>query len=144
MTAVTKKVWMELSYTPKADTCAKFQLSRLIFIFISCQQLLTAFDNWWQLSQKILNGIFIYSLKLILVANFSSPGCFGTQLESVTYIRTDRQTDRCTHRRQVKIVPTPALLGWCQGLNWAKYIFYLNKNGYTSKLKKSWFYFFKN
>ena len=34
------------------DTSAKFQLSRLIFIFISCQQLLKAFDSWWQLSQK--------------------------------------------------------------------------------------------
>ena len=30
---------------------AKFQLSRLIFIFISCYQLFIAFDSWWQLSQ---------------------------------------------------------------------------------------------
>ena len=29
-------------------------------------------------------------------------------LESVMYVRTDRQTDA-----QVKIVLTPALLGWC-------------------------------
>ena len=42
----------DLHLPPKTDTCAKFQLSMLIFIFISCQQLLTAVDSWWQLSQN--------------------------------------------------------------------------------------------
>ena len=45
------------------------------------------------------------------VPSLSSAGCLGAQLESVTYGRTDR--------RQVNIVLTPALLGWCQGLSWA-------------------------
>ena len=40
-------------------------------------QLMTAFDSWWQLSQKSFNGIFIYPLKLIPVPNFSSLGCFS-------------------------------------------------------------------
>ena len=41
-----KKIdWNFYVYT-KVDTCAEFQLSRLIFFFISCQQLLTADDNW--------------------------------------------------------------------------------------------------
>ena len=31
--------------------------------------------------------------------------------------RTDRQTHAQTHARQVKIVLTLALLGWCQGLS---------------------------
>ena len=49
------------------DTSAKFQLSRLIFIFISCQQLssswglLTADDSWYE---KNLTGICICTLAL--------------------------------------------------------------------------------
>ena len=73
--------------------CAKFQLSRMIFIFISCQQLLTADDSC---HRKKFNGIFIYSLKLIPVPNFSSPDCLGARLESVT---PDRQTDQPTDAR---------------------------------------------
>ena len=64
----------DLHLPPKPDTCAKFQLFRLIFIFISCQQLLTAVDSWWQLSRIFFDGIFIYPLKLIPVPNFSSLG----------------------------------------------------------------------
>ena len=41
-------------------------------------------------TKKNLNGIFIYPLKLIPVPNFSSPGCLGAQLESVTQL--DGQT----------------------------------------------------
>ena len=77
MTAVTNFFWWALHLPPKADTWAKFQLSRLIFIFISCQQLLTVVDSWWQLSRIFLDGIFIYPLKLIPVPNFSSLGWFS-------------------------------------------------------------------
>ena len=42
---------------------------------------------------KKSNGIFIYPLKLILVPNFSSPGCLGAWLESVAHGRTDGRTD---------------------------------------------------
>ena len=68
--------------------CAKFQLSRLIFIFISCQQLLSAMDscsaveNYFQqlltaddrCHEKNVNEIFIFTLKVICVVNFSSLG----------------------------------------------------------------------
>ena len=64
-----------------------------------------------------LNGIFIYSLNVMSVPNLSSAGCFEAQLESVTDARMHAQTDR----RKVKIVLTPALLDWCQGLSWAMY-----------------------
>ena len=49
----------------------------------SCYQLLTADDSCYE---KKLNGIFIYSLKLISIPNFSSPGCLGAKLESVLVI----------------------------------------------------------
>ena len=92
--------WWDLHLPRKADACAKFQLSRMIFIFISCQQLLSAVDSSWQLLRKKLNGIFIYPLKLIPVPNFSSPGCLRAQLESVkdvqTYAQTDVRTDAQT------------------------------------------------
>ena len=52
MTADIKKIQVEVYVYTKVDTCAEFQLSRLILIFISCQQLLSAIDSWWQLLQK--------------------------------------------------------------------------------------------
>ena len=58
----------------KVYTCAEFQLSRLISIFISCQQLLSVVDSWRQLSQKKINGITIYHLKLIPLPNFGYVG----------------------------------------------------------------------
>ena len=66
------------------DIFAKFQLSRLIFIFISFWQLLSAVKSWWQLSRKKLIGIFIYPLNVIFMPNFSSLGCLAAELESVT------------------------------------------------------------
>ena len=59
---------------PKTDTCAQFQLSTLIFVFISSQQLLTADDSR---HIKNFNGIFIYLLKLIPVAIFIYLGWFS-------------------------------------------------------------------
>ena len=38
----------DLHLPPKADTYAKFQISRLIFIFISYHQLSSAVDKGWQ------------------------------------------------------------------------------------------------
>ena len=49
MTADMKKMTRSFYVHTKVDTCAKFQLSRFIFIFINCYQLSTAFDNRWQL-----------------------------------------------------------------------------------------------
>ena len=66
-----KKIDWNFYVYNKVDTCAEFQLSRLIFIFISCQQLLSADDSWFE---KNLIAIFVYTLKLILVPNFSSLG----------------------------------------------------------------------
>ena len=56
--------------------CAKYQLPRLIFIFVNFYQLSlahwklqTADGSWFE---KKSTGIFMYTLKLILVPNFSS------------------------------------------------------------------------
>ena len=54
----------------KVDTSAEFQLSGLIFIFISCQQLLTVVDNWWQLSQKNFDWDFHLRPKADTCAKF--------------------------------------------------------------------------
>ena len=55
MTAVTKKNFeWDFHLPPKADTCVKFQLSRLIFIFISCQQLLSAVNSWSAIQNDFL------------------------------------------------------------------------------------------
>ena len=84
MTANMKKIDWNFYIHTKVYTCAECQLSRLIFIFISCQQLLSAFNSWWQLmtadeswNDKNLTGLFIYTLKFILVPNFSSLGWFS-------------------------------------------------------------------
>ena len=55
-------------------TYAKFQLSNLILIFINFYQLSSAVDSWYD---KNLTGLFIYTLKFILVRNFSSLGWFS-------------------------------------------------------------------
>ena len=47
-----KKYKWNFHLHPKNDICAKFQLSRLIFVFISCWQLFTTVDRWWQLLWK--------------------------------------------------------------------------------------------
>ena len=49
MTAVTQKNEWDFYLPPKADTCNKFQLSRLIFIFINCYQLSSGVDSCWLL-----------------------------------------------------------------------------------------------
>ena len=49
---IWKKFDWNLYVHTKVDTWAEFQLSSLIFIFISCQQLLSAVDSWWQLLRK--------------------------------------------------------------------------------------------
>ena len=74
---------MGSSSTLQSWYLCNFHLSRLNFIFINCQQLLTAVHSEWQLltadesCQKIFsNEIFIYPLNLIPVPNFSSLGQF--------------------------------------------------------------------
>ena len=54
----------------KVDTCAKFQLSRLILIFISCYQLSSAVDSWWQLMWKNINWNFYVHTKVYTYAKF--------------------------------------------------------------------------
>ena len=54
----------------KVYTFAKFQLSRLIFIFVSFWQLLSAVDSWWQLSQKKCEWDFHLPPKCDICAKF--------------------------------------------------------------------------
>ena len=63
----------------KVDTYATFQLSRLIFIFVNCYRLSsavgrTAADSWYE---NNLIEIFMYTLQLVLLPNFSSLGPFS-------------------------------------------------------------------
>ena len=60
---------------PNFSSLSWFSFSSTV---ISCHQLLTAVESWWQLIwKKKLTGIFMYTLKLIPVPNFSSLGCFS-------------------------------------------------------------------
>ena len=77
---IWKKMYWNFFVHTKVDTSAKFQLSRLIFIFISCLsdfisccQLWTADDSWYEKNSTV---IFMYTLKCILMPNFSSLGWF--------------------------------------------------------------------
>ena len=100
---------------------------------ISCHQLSSTVGSWWQLT-----GIFVYTLKLILVQNISSIGWFSflsavnscwqlftaddschKKIKRIFIYPLKLKPDAQTDRRQVNIVLTPALLGWCQGLSWA-------------------------
>ena len=92
--------WIIYIHT-KVHTCAKFQLSRLIFIFISCQQLLTAFDSWWQLSQKKFKWDFHLPPKADTCAKFQLSRLLGGLARECDRRQTDRQTPDA--RRQVKI-----------------------------------------
>ena len=78
--------WYEIKFPcnfhvhTKVDICAIYQLSIIIIIFyqllsavISCWQLLTADDNWYENS---FTGIFMYTLLVISLPNFSSVGWF--------------------------------------------------------------------
>ena len=80
MTVYMKKIESNCYVHTKVDICAKFQLSRLIFIFINCFQLSSTIDSCWHLMtadmKKSLSGIFIYTLELVLVPNFSSLAWF--------------------------------------------------------------------
>ena len=83
---------------------AKFQFSRLFFIFSNFLQLIWAVD-------KKSNGIFIYSLNVIFVPNLSSVSCLGAKLESVMYKRTEayRQTpgENNANSGPARLVPGP-------------------------------------
>ena len=69
MTAEMKKFNWSLHVLTKVDTFVKFQLSRLIFIFMNCYQLLTADESCYE---KNSTEIFMYTIKFILGPNFSS------------------------------------------------------------------------
>ena len=101
--------WWDLHLHPEADTCAKFQLSRLIFIFISCQQLLTAVDSWWQLSQIFFWWDLHLPPKADTCAKFQLSRLLGGSAREC-----DVQTDRRTHRRTPgEDSANSALLCWC-------------------------------
>jgi len=99
---------LDLHLPPKADTCAEFQLSTLIFIFISCPQLLTAVDSWWQLSQFFLWHLHIPP-KADTCANFQLSWLLGGLARECDR-RTHRRTDRHMYARQVKIELTQPCL----------------------------------
>ena len=70
---IWKKLDRNFYVHTKVDTCAKFQLSMLIFIFInciSCYQLLTAVDSWWQLLWKKFDWNFYEHTKVDTFAKF--------------------------------------------------------------------------
>ena len=52
---------------------AKFQLSRLIFVFFNCSQLLSAVDSCWQLmtaDMKKIDWNFLVHTKVYMCAKF--------------------------------------------------------------------------
>ena len=58
--------------------------------------------------------------KVITCAKFQLSSLLGglaRECDARTDVRTDAQTDAQRDARQVNIVLTPALLGWCQGLS---------------------------
>ena len=67
---IWKKFYWNFYVHTKVDTCAKFQLSSLIFILISCQQLLSAVDSWWQLLRKKIKWDFHIPPKVNTCAKF--------------------------------------------------------------------------
>ena len=96
--------------------CTKFQLSRLIFIFINCFQLLRAIntDNSWY--DKILTGIFMCTLKLICVPNFSFLSWFSISSAFTTcnqLLTADKKMTRI-FMYTLKLLPVPNLgsPGW--------------------------------
>ena len=78
MIADIKKNYWNFYVNTKVGTCAKFQLSGLIFIFISCQQLLSTVDSCWQLIWKKLDLYFYVYTKVGTCAEF--------QLSSLIFI----------------------------------------------------------
>ena len=90
---------------PTSDMCANFQLSRLIFIFFSCQQLLSAVEHFLELN-------FHIGPKVGLCAKFQLDWLIGGQARECDAGHTP-------DGRKVKLGLTQALLLWCQGLSWA-------------------------
>ena len=105
--------WNFCVYT-KVDMCAKFQLSWLIFIFINRCQQLTGIYSWWQLIWKNLTGIFVCTLKLICVPNFSSPGWFSFSSIVIRCYQLLTADDNCHEKKfngifiySLKLIPVP-------------------------------------
>ena len=69
---IGKKFYWNFYVHTKVDTCAKFELSRMIFIFINCHQLLTAVDSWWQLLRKKIDWNFYVHTKNDTYAKLSA------------------------------------------------------------------------
>ena len=49
MTVDKKKIYCNIYVHTEVDTCAKFQLWKLIFIFINSNHLSSDFDSFWKL-----------------------------------------------------------------------------------------------
>ena len=65
---------LKLIPVPNLALYVNFHFHQLLSAVISCCQLLTADDCWYE---KSLTEIFMYTLKLILLSNFSSLSWFS-------------------------------------------------------------------
>ena len=88
-----EKINLNFHVHTKVDICAKFQHSKLIFIFVdfySCYQLLTADDS--SREEKII-WIFIYHLKIVNLPNLSSVDWLVAWLDTFPGGRVNGQVD---------------------------------------------------
>ena len=81
--------------------------SRLIFYLINFYQLSAAVDSWWQLIWIKLTGIFLYTLLVISLPNFSSLGwfLFSSAFNSCYQLLT--ADDSCHEKKSIGILSTP-------------------------------------
>ena len=81
--------------------------SRLIFYLINFYQLSAAVDSWWQLIWIKLTGIFLYTLLVISLPNFSSLGwfLFSSAFDGCYQLLT--ADDSCHEKNQLEFSSTP-------------------------------------
>ena len=133
MKTVMKKRNLHFHLNCKGDLCAKFQLSRLIFIFIRCQQLLladnscwkknkisihslkvkSAVDSWWKLLWKKINQIFIQIVKVMCVPSFGSL-CWFSFLSTVNSCYQLLTADNNFYKNKLKFLSIPLRWYVCQ------------------------------
>ena len=63
----------------------------------------TAIDSWWQMSWKNLNGIFIFTLKVIFVPNFSSLGWFSLSSAVISCHQLSSAVNSCWQLSRKKL-----------------------------------------
>ena len=125
--------------------CAKFQVARLIFVFISCQQ-------FWQLltADDCCHNFFWWDLHLPPKADTSAkfqlsrlPGSCARECDARTHGRTHARTDARSTPGQTSA--TQAQLSWCLCLSWAittlykiRYTLRVATTGQKCKVLKYW------